>query len=72
MYNYTIATYWNLSFLGQLRIFINCIFMASFDGGMLYLQVKPGNAENQRWESKIQRQANMQGMPRIPKTTTRH
>ncbi len=46
--------------------------MASFDGGMLYLQVKPGNAENQRWESKIQRQANMQGMPRIPKTTTRH
>ena len=46
--------------------------MASFDGGMLYLQEKPCNAENQRWESKIQRQANMQRMPRIPKTTTRH
>ena len=46
--------------------------MASFDGCLLYLQDKLSDAENQRWESQIQGKANMQGMPRIPKTTTRH
>jgi hypothetical protein len=46
--------------------------MASFDGSMLYLQDKPSNAENQRWKSQIQGKANMQRMPRIQKTTTRH